>query len=78
MKKQKCGGKKLKNIAPNGWLSLREVFYRDNGKIDGYTADPMTLSAENEQEFVYQNYLMQKAFNKPILTEVKNKLKEIK
>lgn len=47
----------------NGWLSLREVFYRDNGKIDGYTADPMTLSAENEQEFVYQNYLMQKAFN---------------
>lgn len=60
----------------DGWLSLREVFYNKKGKPDSWTTDYMTLSAENEQEFVYMNYLMQKAFNKPILKTVKDKLVE--
>lgn len=60
----------------NGWLSLREVYYNKKDKPDSWTAEYMTLSAENMQEFVYMNYLMQKAFNKPILKIVKNKLVE--
>ena len=60
----------------NGWLSLREVYYNKKGKPDRWTVDRVALYAENMQEFVYMNYLMQKAFNKPILKIAGNKLVE--
>jgi len=55
--------------------SIREVYYKKDGTIYLWTKTPIFLAAINKTELREDLHLILKAFDKPILKEVKNTLK---
>ena len=60
-------------VKENDCYSIREVYY-EKGKPTSWTKDGIPVYGEDYKDLVYDFFLMEKAFRKPVLVVKKNKL----
>jgi hypothetical protein len=56
---------------------LHEVYYRDDGSIEGWTAGPVRVMGDSVKEMKQSLRWMLKAMDKPVLTVKKQGRKEV-
>ena len=59
-------------------FSIHEVFYDEDGKIDGWTAEPVCLSGDDLNDLKLDFFQTAIAFLKPVLVEEGDTLVEYK
>ena len=59
-------------------FSIHEVFYDNEGEIDGWTAEPVGLDGNDLDDLKLDFFLTANAFLKPVLVEVGDTLVEYK
>lgn len=47
--------------------AIREVYYREDGSIEGWTVDPRDLTGESIEDIKADLELIQSAFSKPVI-----------
>lgn len=60
------------------FVSINEVYYDDNGQVSAWSEEPQYLISENTSELRKDIDLILQAFDRPILTQVGDKLIEYK
>jgi hypothetical protein len=53
------------------WLTIREVFYNENGEITGYTEDAVNISGETVEDLRWQCQKILECLDKDVLIDGK-------
>ena len=53
----------------HGWISIREVYYGDEGEIVAWTESPISPGGETIGELIADYDRMEEVFSKPVLDE---------